>query len=271
MEGSKELTRMPAVIQLDGFNDYTSEVEGESDALDTSSHAIVGDKIKFIDPRWLLGGTDITGMLLTLIGTRNVVTKWGHDNKPLVTRILLPGKKFPNFKKLNDECDRSEWRDSFGKMVGPGSGQHCLYFIDDNYRRLTWPSPTGTIGSCIAVDEIVADIQVARKFRGQDAFAVVELSHTNFRTCAGLKQRPKLVVKQLVKLGLDRVGALFPAAPASGHPPSTSGSPASPAPTSTRTTINRDTSTPPRSRASFAVSSPTASATFPSTATCRIG
>jgi hypothetical protein len=137
-----------------------------------------------------------------------VVTKWGHDNTPLITRILAPGEKWPNLKKLNDECDRSEWRESFGKMVGPWSGQHCLYFIDDNCRRFTWASPVTTIGSCIAVDEIVTDIQVARKFRGQDVLAVVKLSHTDFRTGYGTRQRPKLVLTQLVALGLDRIGAL---------------------------------------------------------------
>jgi hypothetical protein len=156
----------------------------------------------------MLAGADVTGKLVTVIGTRNVATKWGHDNTPLETRILAPGEKFPNFERLNDACDRSEWREAFGKMVGPWSGQHCIYYIDENYRRYTWASPTTTIGSCICVHDIVEDFRIARKFRGPAVFPVVELSHVDFPTGYGLRQQPKHVVKRWVTLGLDRVGAL---------------------------------------------------------------
>jgi hypothetical protein len=201
--------RKPSVLELDGFNNYTSEVEGTGDdALNTGSRAIIGDRLKFIDPRWLLGDTDVTGKLVTAIGTRNVVTKWGHDQDKLEERILAPGEKFPNFKALNDACDRSEWREEFGKMVGPWSGQHCLYFIDEALRRYTWASPITTIGSCIAVDEIIEDIRINRKFRGPAVFLVVELGHTDFRTGYGIRQRPRLIVRRCVTLGPNRVSAL---------------------------------------------------------------
>jgi hypothetical protein len=203
------VTRVPTVLELDGFANYTSEVEGTSKNDDTASRAIIGDQLKFIDPRWLLGGADVTGKLVTAIGTRNVVNKWPRDNtKPPLVRVLEPGERFPNFAKLNAECDRSEWREEFGALVGPYSGQHCIYFIDDNYRRYTWAGPTTTIGSSIAVGELVDDIRLARKFRGENVFAVVELSHKDFRTGYGMRQRPKLLVKRYVVLGLDRVGAL---------------------------------------------------------------
>jgi hypothetical protein len=208
------VTKTPTILELDGFANYTSEVEGESDALDTASRAIIGDQLKFIDPRWLLEGADVTGKLVTVIGTRNVATKWGHDHKPLITRILTPGEKFPNFKALNDACDRSEWREEFGKMVGPWSGQHCIYFIDEVLRRYTWASPITTIGSCICVDDIVNDIQIGRKFRGPLVFAVAELSHTDFPTGYGMRQRPKLVVKRWVTLGPDRTSIPNPDKPA---------------------------------------------------------
>src|SRR6516225_2472536 len=93
------------VAELDGFDDFTNEVEGEEN-LNVSSRVIQGVKIKFLDPRWSDNNEkDITGTLLTALGVLNVVNKWGPDNKPLETRILAPGEKFPNFEKLNAECD----------------------------------------------------------------------------------------------------------------------------------------------------------------------
>jgi hypothetical protein len=125
--------RKQNVVDLDGFSGFTNECEGDGDDVNMSSRVIQGIKLKFIDPRWLIDDQDVTGKQLTLIGVRNVVNKWSQDNRPLVTEILQPGQKFPDFKKLNDEAPRTEWRTSFGKETGPWSGQHCLYFIDDNY------------------------------------------------------------------------------------------------------------------------------------------
>jgi hypothetical protein len=122
---------------------------------------------------------------------------------------LPPGQKFPNFKKLNDEA-RSEWRLSFGKETGPWSGQHCLYFIDDNYSPYTWPSPITTIGSSIAVGEIVDHVNRVRKFRDPDVYVVVELSHCLFKTGYGDRERPHLPVKDLVKLKSNRVALPTP-------------------------------------------------------------
>jgi hypothetical protein len=204
------MTRNPTGVELDGFTNYTDETDGDDDALNTPSRAIVGLRLKFVDPRWTLEGEDVTGESLTLIDMRKVVSKWGHDRKPLETRILLPDQKWPDLAKLNSACDRGEWRDSFGKWIGPWAGQRCLYFIDANYRRITWASPKDTLGSKVCIDDAMKDIQLVRKFRGPSAFVVFKLSHTDWRTAkAGLKQRPKLVIDgPPVMLSLDRVGAL---------------------------------------------------------------
>src|SRR4051794_2640421 len=98
------------IVDLDGFNDFTNEVEGaEDERVNTSARVIQGTKLKFIDPRWLIDGRDVTGMLLTIIGVRNVVNKWSPDNRPLVTNILPPGVKFPDFKVLNAKEPQSAW------------------------------------------------------------------------------------------------------------------------------------------------------------------
>ena len=96
-----------SVVDLDGFAGYTRAVEGQDESA-ASSRVIQGEKIKFIDPRWLLNEKDITGMVLTSLGLRRVVNKWDlFKNVPLITRILGPNEKFPDFDKLNLECDRS--------------------------------------------------------------------------------------------------------------------------------------------------------------------
>jgi hypothetical protein len=224
------------VVELDGFNDFTTESEGD-DAINTSSRVIQGTKLKYLDPRWLIEERDVTGMLLTAIGVVNVANKWDDNNKPLITRILAPGEKFPDFDKLNAECPRSEWRTAFGKEVGPWSGQHCLYLIDENLNRYTWPSPTTTIGSAIAVRELVDQIKLARKFRGENVYPVIELNHTYFRTGYGDRERPHLPVQRWVTLGPDRAGAL----PTPDTPVLSAGAPADArtvAPPSTQEVLN---------------------------------
>jgi hypothetical protein len=208
-------TNMPvtkAIVELDSFNDFTNEVEG-SEELNMSDRVIKGMKLKFLDPRWLdATGKDITGTLLTAIEVVNVVNKWGHDNKPLVVRVLAPGVRFPNFAELNAECDKSEWREKFGKLQGPWSGQHCIYFIDDLYNRYTWPSPTTTIGSSVAVREFADQVKLVRRLRGANVYPVVKLGHTDWPTGYGLKQRPYLLgIKRWVKLGPDQTQRALPA------------------------------------------------------------
>jgi hypothetical protein len=228
MENATALTpvRKQNIVDLDEFNDFTNESEGDGDDVNLSSRVIQSAKLKYIDPRWLIDDQDVTGMKLTLIGVRNVVNKWSKDNKPLAPpEILQPGQKFPDFKKRNAEAPRSEWRMSFGKEVGPWSGQHCLYFIDDNYNRFTWASPTTTIGSAIAVEEIVNHVNTVRKFRGSNVYPVVELSHCLFKTGYGDRERPHLPVKGLVTLGSDRAGTL-PAPDESSTPALAAGAPA---------------------------------------------
>src|SRR5262249_21096559 len=138
-----------------------------------------GTKIKFNDPRWLdtRTGLDITKKHLTVVGVRNVINKWGQDNNLLDIRILAPGEKFPNFDKLNAECDRSEWRMSFGKETGPWSGQHVVYYVDELWNPYTWPSPITTAGSSVCVNNLITQIKRVRLIRGDRARPIVELNH----------------------------------------------------------------------------------------------
>src|SRR5215831_20031898 len=94
------------VLELDGFNDFTDEVEGD-DGINTGSSVIQGKKLKFLDPDWWIEGKKVTGLRLTAIDVRNVVTKWGPNNKPLVTQILAPGEKFPTLTSLMPTAPRA--------------------------------------------------------------------------------------------------------------------------------------------------------------------
>jgi len=236
------------ILELDGFSGYTSECEGDDD-VNTSGSVIQGAKLNFLDPHWYNAVTEqiMTGTALIAIDMARVVNKWGHDNKPLITRILAPGEKFPDFAKLNAECDKSEWLEKFGKLVGPWSGQHLLYFVDDLVRlnRYTWPSPLTTVGSAICVEELVNQIALVRKFRGPNVYPVTVLGHTNFKTGFGLRQRPYLLTIPNWVTYSDSQTSLPPAAgnqtggalpPAGGNPgvapPATGATPAGTQPVS---------------------------------------
>jgi hypothetical protein len=199
---SQLVTIKQTVVELDGFDDYTDA--GSEEGIDTSSRVIIGEKLKFNDPRWLINEDpkDVSGMLLTVLGLRKVVTKWSVDGLPLETHILAPNTDWPKFAELNAKCDRSEWRPwRFSKepdgKVGPWSGQQCLYLYDENMTRYTWPARLDTGGACVCIRELVEDIQLYRKYRGDDACPVVKLSHKLFSAQFN-RNRPHLPAQRWV-------------------------------------------------------------------------
>src|SRR5262249_633582 len=132
-----------------------------------------------------------------------------------------------DFKALNKACPQSEWFEKFGKLVGPYQGQRAIYFIDEHYNRYTWASPgprvelpgphaelhlaeiKDTIGSAICCREIMEQINLVRRVRGEGVYSVVELGHTDFKTGFGLRQRPFLLkIKEWVRLTPGRVDSL---------------------------------------------------------------
>ena len=111
--------------------------------------------------------------------------------------------------KAHAKEPESEWRERFGKMVGPWSGQHCLYFVDRFYNWYTWPSPLSTVGSVICIRELSEQINFVRGMR-PNVNPVCELGIADFPTGYGMRQRPHLVkIRDWVILGPQ--GALPPA------------------------------------------------------------
>src|SRR6185369_46376 len=98
---------------VDGFEQFTDEVEGNDS---TSNRLIVGPIIKFTnDSTWVTNGGDEelpNDLELVVVNVARVVQKW-VDQRPVkeATRILQPGEKWPDIKKLNADAPRSEWRE----------------------------------------------------------------------------------------------------------------------------------------------------------------
>src|SRR5262249_697393 len=147
-----------------------------------------------------------TDLELIVVDIGRVVQKWGKDNRPCEPPIILaPNQKFPDVKAMNEACPKSEWRESFGNLVGPYQAQHICYMFNpstmDKYSR-----PTSTTGGAICASGLVDKTKMMRRFRGQHVYPVVKLSDKFMRTRFGGRQRPDLIVQRWVTL--DGSGAL---------------------------------------------------------------
>ncbi|PWT80376.1 MAG: hypothetical protein C5B58_11780 [Acidobacteria bacterium] len=209
-------TKLRSTTALDGFDDFTNEAEGE-EGINVSGSVIQGSKLSFVFPKlWTIDDQPATGMRFTCIEVLNVVTKWEIDpitgkGKPEITKRLAPGVAFPDFDVENDKCPKSEWRMSFGKLVGPWNGQTCLYLVDANFNIYTWASPNTTIGSAIALRELVAQIKRVRRLRGSNVYPVVELASKHFpNQYAPDRHRPHFIIVDWVVLGPDRTANVLP-------------------------------------------------------------
>ena len=112
-------TKKP-VLELDGFNDFTDEVEGD-DNVNTGGSIIQGKKLKFLDPDWHIEAQIVTGMRLTAINVLNVVTKWGHNNKPLETKLSRRVKGFPTLRSSMPNAPRANGVSASVKWQAPGA------------------------------------------------------------------------------------------------------------------------------------------------------
>jgi hypothetical protein len=117
---------------------------------------IQGTRIKFSNEgKW----TDNQGIELDpgkhylAIGVERVVNKWPvEQGPPLETIVLAPGQPFPNIDKMNKACPKSEWREAFGKQVGPYKPQRLLYLLDRlmTLDKYTFPHLNGRRHACSA-------------------------------------------------------------------------------------------------------------------------
>ena len=134
-----------------------------------------------------------------IVEIARVEQKW-IDGMPVETRILAPDEYFRDIEKLNAEAPQSEWRDAFGKMVGPGQNSQVVYMIDPaSMVGFSWP--TSTAGGFRAIDEAKGSTRRARMMGAANVYPVVTLADTHMRTKFGGRQRPHFKVVRFVALG----------------------------------------------------------------------
>ena len=111
-------TKKP-VLELDGFNDFTDEVEGD-DNVNTGGSIIQGKKLKFLDPDWHIEAQIVTGMRLTAINVLNVVTGATTTNRwrqKLSHRV----KGFPTLRSSMPNAPRANGVSASVKWQAPGA------------------------------------------------------------------------------------------------------------------------------------------------------
>jgi len=186
---AKELIKSEQEVMLDGFDTYGDELD---------RRLLQGTQIKFTNAyTWVTrAGEEMpTDEEFIAVDVKRVEAKWTTDkNAPPQTRVLLPGEKFRDIRKLNEETPKSEWREYNGQLKGPWENQHYLYLLDQLMKRYTYVASTS--GGNIAISELVQQVKDARIVYGPDTYAKVRLSDTWMKTSYSPdgRQRPHFII-----------------------------------------------------------------------------
>jgi hypothetical protein len=194
---NNELEKPPRTI--DGFEGYEDAVEGGEER--ASNRIIQGALVRFTnEATWVTSdGEELPADLeLVAIDIIRVVQRW-HDEKPLETRVLQPGEKFPDIAALNETVPREEWTDGPSGPRGPWQAQHIVYLLDPRTMG-KYSFATGTIGGGIAVRDLVDRTQWMRRFRGAHVYPVVTFADVFMNTRFGGRQRPRFDIVKWITL-----------------------------------------------------------------------
>src|SRR5262245_38442537 len=209
---SNEMTKQESHELDDGFAGYVDETENQEGPSAASNRIVQGTKVAFTNEALWIDDADEelpTGLELVVVAIARLVQKWGKDpsKPPIETIVLKPGEKWPDVQKMNEQCSRSDWRDGFNGLQGPWQDARAVYFVDlKTMTKYTWV--TSTIGGGIAIRDLVDRVDMMRRFKGMQVFAVVTLTDVHMNTRFGGRQRPCLAVKNWVLL--DGSGAALP-------------------------------------------------------------
>jgi hypothetical protein len=187
---ANELIERTVQEVMDGFDAYGDELD---------RRLLKGTQIRFTNAyTWVTRAGDEMPANEEFIASdvKRVEAKWTKDkNAPPQTRVLLPGEKFRDVKKLNEEAPRDQWVEGpNGQLKGPCENQHYLYLLDRLMKRYTYVA--STIGGNIAVSELVLQVRDARFVYGPDTYAKVRLSDTWMKTSYSKdgRQRPHFII-----------------------------------------------------------------------------
>jgi hypothetical protein len=232
-----ELMKSTSSHELDGFEGYTDHAEGADRPQGTG--IIQGVLLRFTnEAKWTTRDGDELSPNLELVAVDviRLVQRW-QDQRPIETRVLAAGEKFPDLKALNESVPKDEWIEGpDGQPRGPWQNQHLLYLLDPATMS-KFSYVTGTIGGAICVRDLVERVQWMRKFRGPNTYAVITLSTSFMPTKYGGRQRPSLLIKRWVSLdGAEPLPSMpSPSLPPSSNPPASSGSASSSNPSAATT------------------------------------
>jgi hypothetical protein len=169
----------------------------------------------------------VNGQTHAVLGYRRGYQYWPLDGSAPQLLLDEPGAPHPDRKTFGDQ-DESKWRDGPNGKSDPYTEVWVLFFAGpDTGSESTFI--TSTAGGSIAVEILVDEIRKKRR-RAPDAYPVVRLEDTTFRTRYGLNNRPHFAIVGWVFPGGEReptpapdlpkpAPAAVPPAPAAATPP----------------------------------------------------
>jgi hypothetical protein len=186
---------------VDSFAGWDDSTEGQERS--EGAGLIQGVLLKFSNSAtWITRDDDAIEPTLELVAVEvlRVVQKW-CDGKPVETKILGPGEKFPDIEAMNEAIPRDEWVEGpTGDLRGPWQSQHILYLVDLQTME-KYTIALGTVGGRRAIGELRDKIVWMRRVRGPNVYPVVTLSDTFMPTRCGGRQRPDFKIVRWVRLG----------------------------------------------------------------------
>jgi hypothetical protein len=197
----------------DGFAGWTGDVEGRERS--DNAGIIQGMLVKFTNnSTWVTRDEEeiAPDRELVPVDMPRITQRW-EGGKPIETRILAPGEKFPDVDALNAAIPQDQWEEGpDGNRRGPYQNQCLVYLLDlKTMDRFTFA--TGTMGGTIAISELKDKLVWMRKVRGPNVFPVVTLGDVFMNTRFGGRQRPHFAIVRWVRLGGEGAGEA-PALPA---------------------------------------------------------
>ena len=161
---------------------------------------------------YLLDRIDVVnGEELVVLACRRGYQYWPLDGSAPQLLLDDPGAPHPDRKTFGDQ-DESEWRDGPNGKSDPYTEVWVLFFARPDTGSES-AFITSTAGGSIAVEILVDEIRKKRR-RAPDAYPVVRLEDTTFKTRYVVKKRPHFAIVGWVFPGGERQPAAVPPAPA---------------------------------------------------------
>jgi hypothetical protein len=219
---SGEVVKKTSDTIVDGFDEFEDGIEGNEER---TGSVVQRPIIGFTnEAEWVNKDSDEklpADRELVAIQHFRIVQKW-KDGAPVKDeeRVLEPGEKWPDVRKLNDAVPREEWVDGpDGQPRGPWRAQHVIRLFDPRtMERFSYP--TGTVGGGIAIRDLCERIRLMRQYRGENVYPVVTLTNVFMPTRYGGRQRPHFNIVKWITLGSGG-GVLSPTTPSALPGPQT--------------------------------------------------